>query len=208
MNFPIYANAFLWVIAVPVVLVLLVIFWVVGIYNGLVGLRNKFKNAFAQIDVQMKRRYDLIPNLVETVKGYMKHERETLEAVIAARSQATSACDAAAADPGNPKSMGALMAAESGLGGALGKLFALSESYPDLKANENMASLQEELKTTENKIAFSRQHYNDSVMVYNNKREMFPSSIVAGMGNFAEAALFEIPDDDRETVAEPVDVKF
>ncbi len=205
---PIYASALLWIIAIPVVLILLIIFWAVGAYNGLVGLRNKFKNAFSQIDVQLKRRYDLIPNLVETVKGYMKHERETLEAVIAARSQATSAREAAAANPGDPGSMGALMAAESGLGGALGKLFALSESYPDLKANENMASLQEELKTTENKIAFSRQHYNDCVMSYNNKREMFPSSIVAGMANFAAATMFEVSDEEREQVDKAVDVKF
>lgn len=205
---PILASALLWIIAIPVVLILLVVFWAVGAYNSLVGLRNKFKNSFSQIDVQLKRRYDLIPNLVETVKGYMQHERGTLEAVIAARSQASSAREVAAANPGDPGSMGALMAAESGLGGALGKMFALSEGYPDLKANQNMASLQEELKTTENKIAFSRQHYNDSVMSYNNKREMFPSSIIAGMANFAAATMFEVSDEEREEIRDAVDVKF
>ena len=181
---------------------------VIGIYNSLVTLRNKFKNAFAQIDVQLKRRYDLIPNLVETVKGYMGHERETLEAVIQARSAATSARESAAANPGDPQSMGALMAAEEGLGGALGKLFALSEGYPDLKANQNVSSLMEELKTTENKIAFARQHFNDSVMTYNTKREMFPSSIIAGMFNFSEASMFEIGAAEREEVTKPVKVEF
>lgn len=186
----------------------IILIGVIGIYNSLVTLRNKFKNAFAQIDVQLKRRYDLIPNLVETVKGYMGHERETLEAVIQARSAATSARESAAANPGDPQSMGALMAAEEGLGGALGKLFALSEGYPDLKANQNVSSLMEELKTTENKIAFARQHFNDSVMTYNTKREMFPSSIIAGMFNFSEASMFEIGAAEREEVTKPVKVEF
>lgn len=205
---PILAGAFAWIVGIPVVLLILVILWAVGTFNGLVGLRNKFKNAFSQIDVQLKRRYDLIPNLVETVKGYMEHEKGTLEAVIQARSQATSAAKDAAANPGDEKSMGALMSAEAGLSGALGKMFALSEGYPDLKANQNMASLQEELKTTENKIAFSRQHYNDCVMNYNNKREMFPSSVVAGMANFLPATMFEVSDEERDEISDAVEVKF
>jgi|TARA_B110001454_G_scaffold208329_1_gene220685 LemA protein len=205
MYIPIIADLTMWIVGAVVVIIIL---GVIGIYNALVTLRNKFKNAFSQIDVQLKRRYDLIPNLVETVKGYMKHERGTLEAVIQARGAATSARESAAANPGDPKSMGALMAAEEGLGGALGKLFALSEGYPDLKANQNVSSLMEELKTTENKIAFARQHFNDSVMSYNNKREMFPSSIIAGMFNFAVASMFEIGAADREEVTNPVKVEF
>jgi LemA protein len=205
MYLPILAELTLWISIGVAVIILL---GVIAIYNSLVALRNKFKNAFAQIDVQLKRRYDLIPNLVETVKGYMAHERETLDAVIQARSTATSARESAAANPGDPQSMGALMAAEEGLGGALGKLFALSEGYPDLKANQNVSSLMEELKTTENKIAFARQHYNDSVMSYNNKREMFPSSIIAGMFNFTEASMFEIGAAEREEVGNPVKVEF
>ncbi|MED5587181.1 MAG: LemA family protein [Verrucomicrobiota bacterium] len=205
MYLPILAELTLWISIGVVVIILL---GVIAIYNSLVALRNKFKNAFAQIDVQLKRRYDLIPNLVETVKGYMAHERETLDAVIQARSNATSARESAAANPGDPQSMGALMAAEEGLGGALGKLFALSEGYPDLKANQNVSSLMEELKTTENKIAFARQHFNDSVMTYNNKREMFPSSIIAGMFNFSEASMFEIGAAEREEVTKPVKVEF
>jgi len=205
MYLPILADLTLWIgLGVLVIFIL----GVIAIYNSLVALKNKFKNAFAQIDVQLKRRYDLIPNLVETVKGYMAHERETLDAVIQARSAATSAREGAAANPGDPQSMGALMAAEEGLGGALGKLFALSEGYPDLKANQNVSSLMEELKTTENKIAFARQHYNDSVMAYNNKREMFPSSIIAGMFNFSEASMFEIGAAEREEVTNPVKVAF
>ena len=205
---PILASSLLWIIGIPAVIIVLLILWAVGTFNALVKLRNQFKNAFSQIDVQLKRRYDLIPNLVETVKGYMKHEKETLEGVIAARSQASSAREQAAADPTDAKSMGQLMAAEAGLSGALGKLFALSEAYPDLKANQNMASLQEELKTTENKIAFSRQFYNDSVMTYNNKRESFPASVVAGMANFLPATLFEGSDEAREEIKDAVDVKF
>jgi LemA protein len=205
MYLPILADLTLYIVGGVGVIIFL---GVVGIFNSLVALKNKFKNAFAQIDVQLKRRYDLIPNLVETVKGYMGHERETLEAVIQARSAATSAREGAAANPGDPQSMGALMAAEEGLGGALGKLFALSEGYPDLKANQNVSSLMEELKTTENKIAFARQHYNDSVMTYNTKREMFPSSIIAGMFNFSEASMFEIGAAEREEVTKAVKVEF
>ncbi len=177
------------VVLVPVLLVGL---WVMGAYNGLVTLRNRFKNAFAQIDVQLKRRYDLIPNLVETAKGYMKHERDTLEAVIKARNAASSASTAAAANPGDPAAMQQLMGAEAALTGTLGKLFALSEAYPDLKANQNMAQLMEELTSTENKVSFARQAFNDAVMAYNTKREVFPSNLVAGMFNFGPAELFEI----------------
>ncbi len=167
----------------------------VGIYNRLVTLRNRFKNAYAQIDVQLKRRYDLIPNLVETAKGYLSHERETLEAVIAARNQAASANDKAAANPGDPDAIKGVMGAESALTGTLGRLFAVMEAYPDLKANQNMSQLSEELTSTENKVAFARQSYNDSVMTYNNHREIFPNSLVANMFNFSEAQLFEIEDD-------------
>lgn len=163
-----------------------------GVYNGLVKLRNMYKNAFSQIDVQLKRRHDLIPNLVETAKAYMSHERETLEAVIAARNVAAGARQAAASDPGNPQALGQLGQAEAGLGGVLGRLFAVAEAYPDLKANQNMMQLTEELTTTENKIAFSRQAYNDSVLAFNNKREVFPNNIFAGIFGFSEAALFEI----------------
>src|SRR3990170_8324474 len=151
--------------------------WLISIYNGLVALRNRFKNAFAQIDVQLKRRYDLIPNLVETAKGYIKHERKPLEAVIKARNQAVTAAQAASANPGNPAAMQQLGAAEGALTGVLGRLFALAEAYPDLKANQNMLALQEELTSTENKVAFARQGYNDSVMEYNVKRESFPDKI-------------------------------
>lgn len=166
--------------------------YAIGEYNGLVTLRNRFKNAFAQIDVQLKRRYDLIPNLVETAKGYLKHESQTLEAVIAARNSAAAAGSKAAANPGDPTAMRALAGAEGGLSGALGRLFAVAEAYPDLKANQNMMQLSEELTSTENKVAFARQAYNDSVMAYNTKREVFPSSIIAGIFNFAPAELFEI----------------
>ncbi|VGO21601.1 LemA family protein [Pontiella sulfatireligans] len=176
-------------------LIVVLIIAVVGMYNGLVTLRNRFKNAFAQIDVQLKRRYDLIPNLVETAKGYMSHERETLEAVIQARNQAASAGKAAAQNPADPAAMAGLMGAEGALGGALGRLFALSEAYPDLKANQNMMQLTEELTSTENKISFARQAYNDAVTVYNTKRETFPTNIIAGMFNFLVATLFEIEDD-------------
>jgi LemA protein len=168
------------------------VLWAVGIYNGLVTARNAFKNAFAQIDVQLKRRHDLIPNLVETAKGYMAHERDTLEAVTKARGAAVSGLAAASAKPGDPAAMAQLGSAEQGLSGALSRLMVVSEQYPDLKANQNMMQLSEELTSTENRIAFARQAYNDSVMSYNNRREVFPSNILAGMYNFASAALLEI----------------
>ena len=170
-------------------------FWAVGIYNGLVTARNAYKNAFAQIDVQLQRRFDLIPNLVETAKAYMGHERETLEAVIAARSAAQSGLAAAKAHPGDEAAMAQLAASQGQLNGVLGRLMAVAEAYPDLKANQNMMQLTEELSSTENRVAFARQAYNDSVMAYNNRREVFPSSVVAGMFNFAPAALLEIPAD-------------
>jgi LemA protein len=171
---------------------LFAILFVVGKYNGLVALRNRFKNAWAQIDVQLKRRYDLIPNLVETTKGYLKHERGTLEAVIAARNSAFSANGKVAANPGDPEAMKALSSAEGSLAGALGRLFALTESYPDLKANTSMNQLMEELTSTENKVSFARQAYNDSVMAYNTGREVFPANLIAGMFNFGPAELFVI----------------
>jgi LemA protein len=177
---------------VILVLILLAVFFFIGQYNRLVTARNAFKNAFAQIDVQLTRRYDLIPNLVETVKGYIRHERETLEAVISARNTAVAGLKAAAADPGNAAAVATLAGAESQLGGALGRLFAIAEAYPDLKANQNMMQLSEELTSTENKVAFARQAYNDAVMSYNNAREVFPSSVVAGMFNFTPAQLLDI----------------
>lgn len=164
----------------------------IGIYNRLVAGRNAFKNAFAQIDVQLTRRYDLIPNLVEVAKGYLKHERETLEAVIQARNQAFAGLKAAAADPGNAAAIQQLQGAENSLGGALGRLMAVVEAYPDLKANQTMMQLSEELTSTENKVAFSRQAYNDAVMGYNNQREMFPGSLIAGFFSFLPASLLEI----------------
>jgi LemA protein len=173
-------------------LALLATMMVAGSYNGLVTLRNRFKNAFAQIDVQLQRRYDLIPNLVEVAKGYMKHERETLEAVIAARNTAYAASKAAAANPADAGAMKSLLSAESGLGGALSRLMVVSEQYPDLKANQNMMQLTEEMTSTENKISFARQAYNDSVMVFNTTRERFPTNLIAGMFNFAEAQLFQV----------------
>lgn len=188
-------------LGVCVLLVVFMALWVMGIYNGLVTLRNRFKNAFAQIDVQLKRRYDLIPNLVETAKGYLSHERETLEAVIAARNGAASAGQAAAADPSDPNAIKQLMGAETALTGAMGKFFALSEAYPDLKANQNMMQLTEELTSTENKVSFARQAYNDSVMTYNTKREVFPAVLFSGVLGFREAQLFEITDErEREAV--------
>jgi LemA protein len=175
-----------------VVVILFIIVWAVGIYNRLVKLRNRFKNAFAQIEVQLKRRYDLIPNLVETAKGYLKHERETLEAVINARNQAVSAGKTAADNPGDPEAMKGLMGAETLLTGALGRFFALAEAYPDLKANQNMMQLSEELTSTENKVSFARQAYNDAVMNYNIRRETFPDMIIANATGFGPAELFEI----------------
>ena len=168
--------------------------WVAGIYNTLVGLRNRFKNAFAQIDVQLKRRYDLIPNLVEVAKGYMKHESSTLEAVIKARNIALAASQSAAANPADANAMKSLVSAEAGLGGALSRLMVVSEQYPDLKANQNMLQLTEELTSTENKVSFARQAYNDSVMAYNTAREVFPNVIFAGMFGFLPAELFKIED--------------
>jgi len=189
------------IVLVLVAIGLIVVFAVIGMYNNFVRLRNVFKNAFAQIDVQLKRRYDLIPNLVETAKGYIKHERDTLEAVTKARNLAVTANNNAAAQPGDPKSMQALISAESGLSGALGRLIMVSESYPDLKANQTMAQLMEELTSTENKISFSRQAYNDSVMRYNIACQVFPSSIIAGSFNFQQAALWEISEaKEREAI--------
>ena len=173
------------------VIVAILVFFVLSVYNGLVRLRNAYKNAFAQIDVQLTRRHDLIPNLVETAKAYMAHERGTLEAVIQARNSAITAQQAASANPGDPGAMGQLAASEGALTGALGKLFALSEAYPDLKANQNMMQLSEELTSTENRVAFARQAYNDTVMNYNNKREVFPAVVFAGMFGFAAAAPLE-----------------
>lgn len=192
-------------LAVVLGLGLLFVLFVVGIYNRLVSLKNRFKNAFAQIDVQLKRRYDLIPNLVETAKGYLKHESQTLEAVVAARNQAVSANKRAAADPNDPTAMQGLMNAESGLSGALGRLMVVSENYPDLKGNQNMLSLMEELTSTENKISFARQAYNDSVQDYNTSRESFPSNIIAGVFQFAAAPLWEITEAAQR---ENVQVKF
>ena len=202
MNVFILANIWSWVI--PLAIALIFILWAGGVYNALVRLRNFYENAWAQIDVQLERRYDLIPDLVETVKGIMKHERETLEAVIQARNSAVAAKAQTSANIGDPDSMGALIAAEAGLQGALGNLFALSESYPDLKANQNMLQLQEELTSTENKIAFARQAFNDSVTTYNNKRETFPSNIIAGVFGFKDKSLYEISEEKKEKVA----VKF
>ncbi len=174
--------------------VVIIVFAVIGIYNRLVALRNRFRNAFAQIDVQLKRRYDLIPNLVETAKGYIKHERETLEAVVAARNRASVAAQAAAAAPGNPAAMTGLMGAEGSLQGAMGRFFAVAEQYPDLKANQTMMQLMQELSSTENAIAFARTSYNDSVMAYNTARETFPAVVFAGSLGFAAAQLFEVAD--------------
>jgi LemA protein len=184
--------------------VVLLIVIIVSLYNNLVTLKNRFKNAFSQIDVQLKRRYDLIPNLVETAKGYMKHEREALEAVIRARSGAVSASEAAARNPGDPSAMQGLAGAEKTLNGALGRIFALAESYPDLKANQNMLALQEELTTTENRIAFARQSFNDAVTVYNIAREKFPGSIIATLFNFAQAELLASTESTEEIKAPKV----
>jgi LemA protein len=192
-------------LVVVVGLVAVIGIFVMGVYNGLVKLRNLYKNSFSQIDVQLKRRHDLIPNLVETAKAYMSHERGTLEAVIAARNSAEGARETAAANPGDPAALAQLGKAEAGLGGVLGRLFAVAEAYPDLKANQNMMQLSEELTSTENKVAFARQAYNDSVLTYNNKREVFPNNMIAGMFGFSEAALFEI---DVEAEREAPKVQF
>jgi LemA protein len=182
------------ILGVLAALVVVLGLWVTGIYNSLVALRNRFKNAFAQIDVQLKRRYDLIPNLVEVAKGYMKHESTTLEAVIKARNIALAASQSAAANPADASAMKGLVTAETGLSGALSRLMVVSEQYPDLKANQNMMQLTEELTSTENKVSFARQAYNDSVMTYNTTRETFPNVIFAGMFGFLPAELFKIDD--------------
>ena len=179
-----------------------IVFWAISIYNRLINERNRVRNAFAQIDVQLTRRHDLIPNLVEAVKGYMKHERETLEAVIKARNAAVSALDAAKADPANGKAIQELGASEGALGAVLGRLFALSEAYPDLKANQNMMQFQEELSSTENKVAFSRQAFNDAVMGYNNTAENFPNNIIANMFSFELASFLEIESEEMREVPE------
>ena len=181
-----------------VVLVLLFIFWLVSIYNGLVTARNRYKNGFAQIDVQLIRRHDLIPNLVESAKGYMKHERETLDAVIKARNMAMAAGHEARSNPGDPGAMSGLSGAETMLNGALGKFFALAESYPDLKANQNVAILMEELSSTENKLAFARQAFNDAVMFYNILREKFPNQFIAGGFGFGPAQLLQSTKSEEE----------
>ena len=191
--------------AVLLVIGFFVLLFFIAVYNSLVARRNRFKNGYGQIDVQLKRRYDLIPNLVEAVKGYMAHERATLEAVISARNQAANAGVKAAANPGDPEAMKTLMVAESSLGGTLGRLFALSEAYPDLKANQNMMQLQEELTSTENKVGFSRQAFNDSIMDYNIYRETFPNVIVAGMTGFVTAQQFTL---ENPTEREAPKLKF
>ena len=196
-------SAVLIVLGVLLVIAIVLGLWAAGIYNSLVSLRNRFKNAFAQIDVQLKRRYDLIPNLVEVAKGYMKHESGTLEAVIKARNIAYTASQNAAANPADASAVKNLLSAESGLTGAMSRLMVVSEQYPDLKANQNMMQLTEEMTSTENKISFARQAYNDSVMGYNTTRESFPTNILAGMFNFTEAQLFQI-DDVAERVAPKV----
>jgi len=190
---------------IAAVLAVLFLFYLVSLYNGLVTLKNRFQNAFAQIDVQLKRRYDLIPNLVETAKGYMKHERETLDAVIKARNTAMSAGQKAAANPGDPSAMQALSTAEVALAGSLNRFIGLAEAYPDLKANQNMLALQEELTSTENKISFARQAFNDAVTSYNIATESFPSNLIAGFGNFQRASLWELAEPEQR---EPVKVSF
>ena len=188
-------------------IIAVIVFWIVGIYNKLVTLKNRFKNAFSQIEVQLKRRYDLIPNLVETAKGYMSHERETLEAVIAARNQAMAGLQAAAKDPSNGESIKQLASAEGALGGALGRLSVVMEAYPDLKANQNMMQLSEELTSTENKVAFSRQSYNDQVTEYNTYKQTFPAVVMANMfGHVGDATLLEYQD--REAMQAAPEVSF
>jgi LemA protein len=193
------------VLGVIVGVIVLLAMFIAGIYNGLVTLRNRYKNAYSQIDVQLKRRYDLIPNLVEAVKGYMAHEKGTLNDVIEARNRAMSAGQQASANPGDPNAMQKLNQAEGQLGGALGRMFALSEAYPDLKANTNMLQLQEELTSTENKVSFARQAFNDAVTAYNTKREVFPNVIFAGMFGFFPAELFQV---ESEAVKEAPKIKF
>jgi LemA protein len=187
------------------VILLIIILWAISAYNRLITFRNRYQNAFAQIDVQLKRRYDLIPNLVETAKGYMAHERETLEAVTNARNLAQKAGTAAAAKPGDPAAMQALSGAESQLGGALSRMLLVAEAYPDLKANQNMLALQEELTSTENKVSFSRQAYNDAVTTYNVQREVFPAVVIANSFGFTAAELFEVKEEKEK---EAIQVKF
>ena len=193
------------VLGVFVLLFVVFAMWAMGIYNNLIRLRNRYENAFSQIDVQLKRRFDLIPNLVSIAKGYMEHEKETLEAVIQARNQAITATKAAASNPGDAQAMGNLASADTQLTGALGRLMMIAESYPDLKANENMMALQEELTSTENKVSFSRQSYNDSVTNYNTARDLFPASMIAGTFGFQPARLFEI---EESTEREAPKVEF
>ncbi|QOY62580.1 LemA family protein [Lysobacter sp. H21R4] len=184
-------------------LILLFSFWAVGIYNGLIGARNAYRNAFAQIDVQLQRRFELIPNLVEIAKRYMSHERETLEAVMTARSAAMSGAAAAKSVPGDPAAMARLGSSEGVLGGALGRLMMVAEAYPELQANQTMRELTEELRSTENRVAFSRQAYNDGVTAYNNRREVFPASLIAGNCGFRPAGLLAIPIDETEMRQSP-----
>jgi len=194
------------IIVVAVIVVVLILI-VVGIFNKLVTYKNRYKNAFSQIEVQLKRRYDLIPNLVETAKGYMKHERETLDAVITARNQAASGLEKAARDPSNAEAIKGLIGAEGALGGAMGRLFAVMEAYPDLKANQNMMQLSEELTSTENRVAFARQAFNDAVTQYNTYRQTFPPVLFAGMfGHSQDATLLEF--EDSKTIAEAPKVAF
>lgn len=193
MNLPTMGLGLVTIVGLSIFAILvLAILCLISIYNKLVGLRNTYKNAFSQIDVQLKRRYDLIPNLVETAKGYLSHERQTMEAVISARNSAVSANQRAAQNPGDPSAMQGLMGAETALTGSLGRLFALAEAYPDLKANQNMMQLSEELTSTENKISFARQAYNDAVMRYNTAAQVFPSNFVAHLFQFSSATLFEV----------------
>ncbi len=189
-------------------IILALALWVASNYNGLVTARNVYKNAFAQIDVQLQRRFDLIPNLVEVARKYMAHERETLEAVVAARSAAQSGLAAAKANPGDPQAMTQLAAAQAQLNTGLGRLLAVAEAYPDLKANDTMLQLTEELTSTENKVAFARQSFNDAVTGYNTKREVFPGNVFAGMFGFLEATLLEIPVDKQEAVRTAPKVQF
>lgn len=198
-------GGFLTGLLIAGVVVVLFFFYLVSIYNGLVTLRNRFQNAYSQIDVQLKRRYDLIPNLVETAKGYMKHERETLDAVIKARNSAMAAGQQAAANPGDPNAIRNLSTAETALAGSLNRFIGLAEAYPDLKANQNMLALQEELTSTENKISFARQGFNDAVTAYNTGIETFPGNFVAGFGNFQRASLWELTEPEQK---EPVKVSF
>lgn len=197
-------NVALIVLLAAVVVLVLLLGWAIGLYNGLVALRNRFKNAFAQIDVQLRRRYDLIPNLVETAKGYLAHERETLTAVIEARNVAAGAAKALAGAPGDPTAMKAFAAAETGLAGVLSKLMMVAERYPELKADRQMARVSEELTSTENRIAFARQAYNDAVTEYNTRRELFPSSLVAGAFGFSPAALLEATSSEAQREAPKV----